>query len=67
MLSQLLTWITMFFLSNKNSGYILAHVAQMVKHSHGKGKVSGSSPVIGSLERKNDWIWLEPNKSRILL
>jgi hypothetical protein len=43
-----------FFLSNKNSSYILARVAQMVEHSHGKGKVSGSSPVVGSVERKND-------------
>ncbi len=52
MLSQLLAWITVFFPSNKNSGYISACVAQMVEHSHGKGKVSGSSPVVGSVEKK---------------
>ncbi len=44
----------MFFFSNKNSSYILVRVVQMVEHSHDKGKVSDSSPVIGSMERKND-------------
>lgn len=43
-----------FSLNNTNSGYILACVAQMVEHSHGKGKVSGSSPVVGSVKKKND-------------
>jgi hypothetical protein len=28
---------------------VYAHVAQMVEHSLGKGKVSGSSPVVGSV------------------
>ena len=42
-----------FSLNNTNSGYILACVAQMVEHSHGKGKVSGSSPVVDSV-KKND-------------
>lgn len=45
--------IMVFFYHNTNSGYILlACVAQMVEHSHGKGKVSGSSPVVGSVKRK---------------
>ncbi len=44
--------ITVFFYHNTNSGYILACVAQMVEHSHGKGKVSGSSPVVGFVKRK---------------
>ena len=26
----------------------MAHVAQLVEHSHGKGKVTGSNPVAGS-------------------
>jgi hypothetical protein len=41
-------------LNNTNNGYVLACVAQMVEHSHGKGKVSGSSPVVGSVTKKND-------------
>ena len=28
--------------------YNVAHVAQLVEHSHGKGEVTGSNPVAGS-------------------
>ena len=51
-LAKLLFCFTVFFFNNTNSGYILACVAQMVEHSHGKGKVSGSSPVVGSVKKK---------------
>ena len=27
----------------------VAHVAQLVEHSHGKGEVTGSNPVAGSM------------------
>ncbi len=31
----------------------MAHVAQLVEHSHGKGKVTGSNPVAGSKNKIN--------------
>lgn len=36
-----------------------AEIAQLVEHSHGKGKVTGSSLVLGSMAKKKPFIKLQ--------
>ena len=35
-----------------SSSFLVAHVAQLVEHPHGKGEVVGSNPIVGSIKNQ---------------
>ena len=50
--SKLMMWVRSPSPAPREFGCAIAHIAQQVEHFHGKEEVTGSNPVMGSMNKK---------------